>query len=64
MKQVEREIFDEMVKAMELLGAESDLLSIVGSFQETLPDEVVLESLRAWNVSAKGDNRFSSCACL
>ncbi len=64
MKQIEREIFDEMVKAIELLGAESDLLSIAGSFQDSLSDEMVLRALREWNaIYAQADSKFSPSVC-
>jgi len=49
MTTVQKQIFAEMIRALELLGAQSDLLSIVCSFQDTLPDETVLEYLREWN---------------
>ena len=33
----------------EQLGAKSDLLSIIGSYGDTMPDEWVLEQLKRWN---------------
>jgi hypothetical protein len=33
----------------EQLGAKSDLLGIVGSYGDTMPDEWVLEQLKRWN---------------
>jgi len=46
---VNPEIKTEIYRSLVLLGAESDLLSTVGSWGESLPDEDVLASLRAWN---------------
>ena len=35
--------------SLSLLGAKSDLLCAVGSFGDTLPDEMVLEMIESWN---------------
>lgn len=45
----QRTIFNELCTTLELLGAESDLLSLVCSMGDTLPDDMVLDKLRAWN---------------
>jgi hypothetical protein len=42
-------IKDEIMRALELLGADSGLLGIVGSWGETLPDKEVLRLLKEWN---------------
>jgi hypothetical protein len=42
-------IAHELYEAVRKLGAKSDLLSIIGSFGDTLNDEEVLEALRDWN---------------
>ena len=42
-------IIREMVKALKILGAKSDLLGIVCSYGETYEDEQVLAELRYWN---------------
>jgi hypothetical protein len=41
----------ELYRALEELGAKSDLLSIVGSWGDSLSDEQVLSMLRAWNAT-------------
>lgn len=46
---VDREIMDEIYRALVLLGAESDLLGVIGSWRESLPNEDVLAEIRAWN---------------
>lgn len=46
---VERDIIDQVYRAFVLLGAESDLLSCVGSWHDSLSSEDVLAGLRAWN---------------
>ena len=39
----------ELYEAIRKLGAKSDLLGIVGSYGDTLPDDEVLHALRRWN---------------
>jgi len=38
-----------LYSVFEQLGAESDLLGIIGSYGDTMPDEWVLEQLERWN---------------
>lgn len=42
------EIAAELYQILELLGAKSDLLQIIGSYSDTMDDEWVLEELRRW----------------
>lgn len=42
-------IANELYKAIESLGAKSDLLQIIGSYGDTQPDSWVLDSLREYN---------------
>jgi hypothetical protein len=49
MSTVNRDIVSEIYKAMEKLGAGSDLLGIVGSWGDSLPEAQVLSMLRGWN---------------
>jgi hypothetical protein len=44
-------VVTEIYKAMEKLGAGSDLLGIVGSWGESLPESQVLSMLRGWNAA-------------
>jgi hypothetical protein len=44
-KAINREIY----KALERLGAEPELLAIVGSYGDSLEDEDVLAMLKDWN---------------
>ena len=46
---IKAEIAVEMYEAARRLGARSDLLRIIGSYGDTLPDEEVLDQLRQWN---------------
>jgi hypothetical protein len=39
----------ELYEAARKLGAKSDLLSIIGSYGDTLSDQEVLDALRQWN---------------
>jgi hypothetical protein len=45
------EIKAELRKAMELLGADRELLATLGSWQDTLDDAEILEKLKEWNAS-------------
>ena len=38
-----------LYQVFEQLGAKSDLLSIIESYGDTMPDEWVLEQLKRWN---------------
>jgi hypothetical protein len=38
-----------LCQVFEQLGAKSDLLSIIGSYGDRMPDEWVLEQLKRWN---------------
>lgn len=49
------ELYREMIKAMQVLGAQSDLLSIVCSRGDTLNDAETLEELTLWNEVNKKD---------
>jgi hypothetical protein len=49
MSTVNSEVVSEIYKAMEKLGAGSDLLGIVGSWGDSLPESQVLSMLRSWN---------------
>jgi hypothetical protein len=42
-------IVDELYTALEWLGADDELLAIVGSWGDTLPDPDVLRMLREYN---------------
>jgi hypothetical protein len=41
--------YDKLYPMFERLGADVDLLCIIGSYGDTQPDEWVLASLRSWN---------------
>ncbi len=43
------DIFNEIYKAFEDLGANSGLLSCISSLGDTMTDEQVLEMLQDWN---------------
>ena len=46
---MERTIIRELHKALILLGADNSLLGTVNSWKRTLPDDMVLSSIRHWN---------------
>jgi len=48
----DREIVSELYRALVLLGADSGLLGIVGSWRSNLPAKDVLCGLRTWNESS------------
>lgn len=45
------EIVEELYHSLTFLGARSDFLSIIGSWGDTLPDDLVLSHLRNWNAA-------------
>ena len=49
LSEIDGQIKEELYQALELLGAKSDLLQIIGSWSDTMPDEWVLNALRDWN---------------
>jgi len=58
MTPIESAIFNEILKTIEILGGQSDLLCILGSFQDSLSDEEVLAELKIWNrVHTTSDNK-------
>ncbi len=50
---VQREILKEMSKTFIMLGANSGIMNMIGSWGDTLPQEEVLQMWRDWNHSAK-----------
>ncbi len=42
-------IATELYEAARRLGADSELLRIIGSYGDTMTDEEVLEALKLWN---------------
>lgn len=46
---IEQQIRSEIYRAFELLGADRDLLAVVGSWGDTLNDTEVLTFLKEWN---------------
>jgi hypothetical protein len=42
-------ISNELYDVLKKFGADSSVLSIVGSWRDTMPDQWVLDSLRSWN---------------
>ena len=46
---IEQQISSEIYRAFELLGADRELLAVVGSWGDTLEDEDVLTFLKEWN---------------
>lgn len=52
-RQIKSAIASELYKALERLGADPELLSIVGSWNDTLSDPEILELLKAWNQTEK-----------
>jgi hypothetical protein len=54
---------DDADRALRDLGADIDLISIVDSWQDTLPDEDILQLLKNWNAWAplvQGRARWSA----
>lgn len=55
-------IIHNLIEAVDALGAKSDLLSIVGSFGDTLTDTEVFQQLEEW-VEQNGHVRFDCAEC-
>jgi hypothetical protein len=51
------DIIGELYRCAELLNADEELLSLIGSWNETLPDETVLQGLRFWVKCKKSELR-------
>jgi len=49
MTETQLKIISQIYKAFEKLGAESDILAMVGSWGDTLPDDEILEMFRQHN---------------
>lgn len=49
MTETQLRIIGQMYKAFENLGADMDILSLVGSFGDTLPDDEILEMFEQYN---------------
>jgi len=47
------QIAREISIALERLGADEELLAIIGSWRDTLPDAEVLALLRQWNATGR-----------
>jgi hypothetical protein len=55
MSPIQQQIISEIVKALGKLGADSELMSTIGSMGETLEDEEVLQGLRDWNARGRSE---------
>lgn len=51
-KDINADIKNEISRALEILGADRQLLAIVGSWGDTLSHREILRLLREWNASA------------
>lgn len=51
---ISKEIYQEILTAIVNLNGQSDLLSILGSYRDTLTDAEVLSQLREWNMAKRG----------
>ena len=51
--QPNQEIVQELYRTLILLGAEPAVLGAIGSWGNSLPEEDVLASLKAWNLAAQ-----------
>ena len=64
MSEIDFKIVQELLNALSLLGAKSDLLGTVASWKDTLKDGDVLVSIRVWNeVKSKELKERLSLAC-
>jgi hypothetical protein len=49
----DRQIVLELYRAVVLLGGQSDLLGVIGSWKDSLPNDDVLAGLKAWNAAER-----------
>lgn len=49
MSDISRQFGREVYRSLEALGADEDVLSVVGSWRDTLPDEEVVGLLKGYN---------------
>jgi len=54
---IESQIRSEIYRALELLGADRQLLGTIGSWGDTLDDEAVLKLLKGWNEAEEAQRR-------
>lgn len=50
------EIIFELYKTLEILGAKSDLLAVVGSYKDTMSSNEILSDIKVWNESQGTEN--------
>jgi len=51
--EIKNKIIYQLYSTVEILGGKSDILSILGSFDDTLSDEDVLDEIKVWNIKNK-----------
>jgi hypothetical protein len=54
---IKRKIAGELYRTLVLLGADDGLLTTLGSWGESLPDEDVLANLKGWNQATLKETR-------
>ncbi|HEY6183543.1 MAG TPA: hypothetical protein VIW67_14940 [Terriglobales bacterium] len=59
-KNTRGEIKDEISRALGLLGADSGLLTTVGSWGDALPDKEVLRLLKEWNARKVAERQLAN----
>jgi hypothetical protein len=52
MGNMKAQIAHELYRALQSLGADNELLSVIGSYGDTLDDDDVLALLKSWNARA------------
>lgn len=52
LSEVQLDIISEIKKSLELLGADSGLMTCVSSWGDTLPQEDILKMIKDWNDQA------------
>lgn len=57
---IEQQIRSEIYRALELLGADRELLATIGSWGDTLDDEAVLTLLKDWNTDETRRGKLAS----
>jgi len=58
------EIMREISRALELLGADRELLATFGSWGDSQSDEETLKELREWNVSVRANTPWTDLVAV
>lgn len=59
MTDTDYKVRNEIIEALTVLGADSELLAIVGSWHDTMPSEMILCHLKDWHAKNRKRNQLT-----